>query len=259
MLIALVIAVVLLGVGANFILRSKKPAVVEPDPTVDYRQLLAENIPYYGRLNVDLQHRFEQKVSGFLAEVRIEAVGFELTDADRIRVAASAVIPILNFDDWNYPNLTNVILYPDTFNNDFQFEGENRNIAGMVGSGFMNGQMLLSRAALIKGFSRDSGKQNTGIHEFVHLLDDTDGATDGIPENLIEHNSTVPWLKMIHNEMRRIKAGNSDIDPYALTSEAEFLAVAAEYFFEKPEQLSKKHPELYAVLAGMFNQNPAKQ
>jgi Mlc titration factor MtfA (ptsG expression regulator) len=150
-----------------------------------------------------------------------------------------------------------VILYPDTFDQEFQFEGENRNILGMVGSGYMNGQMLLSRAALNKGFSNSSGKGNTAIHEFVHLLDKSDGETDGVLENLLTHEYTVPWLKMMHQEMHRIQAGKSDIEPYALTNEAEFLAVASEYFFEKPDELKHKHPELYRALCRIFGQDLA--
>jgi hypothetical protein len=167
------------------------------------------------------------------------------------------VIPIFGFPEWKYKNLTNVILYPDTFDKDFQFEGENRNIMGMVGSGYMNGQMLLSRAALTKGFSKDSGKENAAIHEFVHLLDKADGDTDGIPETFIPHEYAEPWLKMMHQEMHHISDGHSDINPYALTNEAEFLAVASEYFFEKPTELQHKHPELYGELSRIFGQDLA--
>lgn len=257
MIISLMVALIIVFLAANFILKNRKPKPVKLLKEADYKQLLTEHIPYYSKLNETLQERFVQKVTAFLSSVIIEGVGFEVMETDRVMVAASAVIPILNFEGWNYTNLTNVILYPDAFNNDFQFEGGNRNIMGMVGSGFMNGQMLLSRAALIKGFSKNAGSENSAIHEFVHLLDGTDGATDGVPENLMDHESTVPWLKMMHQEMRRIEEGHSDINPYALTNEAEFLAVASEYFFEKPEQFSHKHPELYQMLARMFNQNPA--
>ena len=196
-------------------------------------------------------------VESFLQSVHIEGVGTEVNDTDRVLIASSAVIPIFGFPDWRYKNLTNVILYPDTFDKDFQFEGESRNILGMVGSGYMNGQMLLSRAALVKGFSSSHGEENAAIHEFVHLLDGSDGATDGVPEYLMDHQYALPWLHLMHVEMYRIESGKSDINPYALTNEAEFLAVVSEYFFEKPEQLQTKHPELYEQLSKIFVQNPA--
>lgn len=56
--------------------------------------------------------------------------------------------------------------------------------------------------------------------------------------------------------MHRIEAGKSDINPYALTSEAEFLAVASEYFFEKPEKFRQEHPELYRQMSRIFRQEP---
>ena len=224
-----------------------------------YQTILTDNIHYYNQLTDPDKTRFEDKIEQFLDDVHIEGVGLELTDTDRIMVASSAVIPIFGFKDWRFQNITNVLLYPDTFNKDFQFEGnegEGRNIMGMVGSGYMNGQMILSRAALIKGFSKNSGKENTGIHEFVHLLDKADGATDGIPENFLDHEYVEPWVKMMHQEMHRINEGHSDINPYATTNEAEFFAVVSEYFFEKPDQFQNKHPDLYDMLSRIFGQKP---
>lgn len=250
----LIIGLIIL-VAIIFLSRKKNKTTVLPET---YKALLNEHVAYYQQLEPATKTRFETLVQEFLGYVRIEGVGTEITDLDRVLIASSAVIPIMGFPDWKYRNLTNVILYPDRFDQKFQFEGENdRNILGMVGSGYMNGQMLLSRAALYKGYSRSSGEENTAIHEFVHLLDMSDGATDGIPENLIPHEYTIAWLKMMHQEMRRIEAGESDINPYALTSEAEFLAVAAEYFFEKPDQLKEHHPEIYQQLSKIFGQTPA--
>jgi MtfA peptidase len=50
----------------------------------------------------------------------------------------------------------------------------------------------------------------------------------------------------------QIAKGKSDIDNYAFTNKAEFFAVVSEYFFERPELLEEKHPELYKMLAEMF-------
>ena len=223
------------------------------------KELLAQHIDYYNNLSADDKAYFIDKVEQFLDAVRIEGVGLQVNDTDRLMVASSAVIPIFKFKDWTYRNVTNVLLYPDTFDKDYQFEDSNqRNIMGMVGSGYMNGQMILSRAALQKGFSKNNGKQNTGIHEFVHLLDKADGATDGIPEGFLPHEYIKPWVQMMHQEISQMQAGHSDIDPYAATNEAEFFAVVSEYFFEKPDQLQAKHPELYDLLSKTFGQDPAK-
>lgn len=255
----ILIVVVFIAMTIYYLLGNKQRKSISTDATLltSYQSVLDTYVDYFRKLNESDKTKFMAMVDDFLQYIRIEGVETQITAIDRILIAASAVIPIFGFPDWKYKNLTNVILYPDTFDEDFQFEGENRNIMGMVGSGYMNGQMLLSRLALLKGFSKAAGKGNTAIHEFVHLLDKADGETDGIPENLLAHEYAIPWLKMMHREMHRIAAGKSDIDPYALTNEAEFLAVASEYFFEKPEQLKHKHPEIYDMLCELFGQYPA--
>jgi hypothetical protein len=218
------------------------------------RKLLAENVDFYKALNKKQKQRFELKLSDFLANVAIEGVGTEVTALDRVLVGASAVIPIFGFNDWKYQNLGTVVLYPDTFNKDFEFAEGDRNILGMVGDGYMNGQMILSQSALRHGFSKSAGNSNTGIHEFVHLIDKSDGATDGIPQHLIKHEYVMPWVKMMHQEIRKIDDNRSDINPYATTNEAEFFAVVSEYFFENPERLKDRHPDLYANLSRIFGQ-----
>jgi len=222
-------------------------------------QLLQEHVAYYQKLSQEDQQTFVAKAKDFLERTHIEGIGIEVEDIDKTLIAASAVIPIFGFKEWKYYNLTNVIMYPDTFDETYQYEGDRRNILGMVGSGHMNGQMILSRRALRDGFSASADKQNTAIHEFVHLLDKSDGAVDGIPQNLLEHSYTLPWIQLVHKEIARIEHGKSDINPYAAMNTGEFLAVASEYFFEKPSELAKKHPQLYEILSKVFNQDLAKE
>lgn len=243
-----------------FILRrSKSPSQKFNEISAEERNLLLNHVHYYQQLSERKRQRFEHRIMAFLGYVRIEGIELTVEPIDRLLVASSAIIPVFGFEeDWKYKNLSSVLLYPDTFNKDFQFEGAERSILGMVGDGYMNGQMILSRSALMQGFSNTADKENTAIHEFVHLLDKSDGATDGVPDNLMKHEYTLPWLKMIHQEMQYIEKGKSDINPYAITNEAEFFAVASEYFFEKPKQLKTKHPDLYQMLSETFSQDPSR-
>ncbi|GAB2987000.1 hypothetical protein GCM10027049_28530 [Mucilaginibacter puniceus] len=259
-----VVCAILIVLLAWYLFRKPvKPTAVAPvvvdevDVNAAYRLLLDAHVDYYHNLDKKARKRFEAQVNRFLQNTNIEGVGTEITDLDRVLIASSAIIPIFGLGDWQYNNLTNVILYPDAFNEEYQYEGENRGFFGMVGNRHLTGQMLLSRSALMKGFSSESGKSNVAIHEFVHLLDGADGATDGVPEHLVPPDYAQPWLSLMHREMHRIQEGHSDINPYALTNEAEFFAVAAEYFFEKPEKFQEKHPELYEQLSQIFKQEPA--
>ncbi|AUD00599.1 M90 family metallopeptidase [Spirosoma pollinicola] len=236
---------------------SQKRTPVEP-LLATYPQLLQEHVSYYKALSDDRKTVFEDRVSRFLATTTVEGVGTTINDVDKILVASSAIIPIFGFDDWYYP-LTNVLLYEDRFNADYQTTGDDRNILGMVGEGgALQSTMVLSKPALYEGFANDTSKENTGIHEFVHLLDKTDGATDGIPENLLEKEHVKPWVQLIHKSIGEIKANQSDINPYGITNEAEFFAVVSEYFFKRPDLLEKNHPELFARLEEIFRQNPAE-
>ncbi|HMI77499.1 MAG TPA: M90 family metallopeptidase [Ferruginibacter sp.] len=232
-------------------LRKKKPVTVTPIP-VAYKLLLAEEVPFYQQLDENKKIEFEERVQHFLAQVKITGVKTTVEDIDRVLVAASAVIPIFNFTDWEYVNLHEVLLYPDSFDHDFEQQGDDRNILGMVGSGAMNHMMILSQFELRQAFSNKTGKNNTAIHEFVHLVDKTDGTIDGVPESMLDKKYIVPWLQLMQKEIELIHDDRSDINPYGSTNQAEFFAVVSEYFFERPALLQEKHPELYELLLKIF-------
>ncbi|GMN05518.1 zinc-dependent peptidase [Croceitalea sp. MTPC5] len=252
--------VILLGVILLLVVhfyRKAKRQKVQPFPE-HWHGLLLDNVLYYRNLSKERQTVFQQRMMQFLSEVYIDGVQLELQELDKILIAASAVIPVFGFEEWHYTNLSGILLYPDNFNEDLQFSSKDklRNIGGIVGNGRFEKQMILSKKALYHGFKNQSDKNNTGIHEFVHLIDKLDDFTDGIPERLLEHQYTIPWLKLIHKEMEAINANKSDIRNYGGTNEVEFFAVAAEYFFERPDLFKRKHPELYKMLVECFRQEP---
>ena len=246
--------ILILVITGYYILNPVKPKVNKnvPELILD-EELLNDNIAFYRKLNDEDKVRFKQEIKDFVSYVTITGVGTEVTNLQRIMVASSAVIPVFAFPGSRYPNLEEVLLYPDSFNMEFETSGNNsRDIAGMVGTGFMNGKMILSKHALEEGFSNKTDKRNTAIHEFVHLVDKSDGDIDGIPEHLLDKQYVLPWLDLVHKEMMKIKEGDSDIDAYGYTNKSEFFAVAAEYFFERPDILKNKHPELFAMMQRIF-------
>ena len=235
----------------------KKPIV--PFST-EWRAILVQKVPFYNALNQEEKKLFEFKVQEFLLNTRIIGVKTNVTTEDKILVAASAIIPIFAFKDWKYTNLTDVLLYPEMFNDKFETSGSSeRRILGMVGTGYMDGKMILSKKALHFGFKNENDKKNTAIHEFVHLIDDLDGTIDGVPSLLLEKQYTIPWIDLINKEIDAIYKDKSDINPYGATNKQEFFAVASEYFFERPKLLAQKHPELYKVLEQIFNQDMRKR
>ncbi len=258
----LVFIVIVIGIILFALASKKKKKLLQkkldekfPDA---WKTMLEKEVLFYMHLNDADKNVFEKRVQLFLATKNIEGIETEIDDAIRLMVASSAVIPTFAFPKYNYPYVQTVLIYPNSFDEKFQtqrFVGHKEFISGMVDGRNQNGTVILSKPDLVKAFDGMPHKENVGIHEFVHLLDKEDGAIDGIPEVLIKHQFVGPWLHEIKNEIKRIEEGKSDINPYALTNNAEFLAVVSEYFFSNPEKFKHKHPELYQFLSSIYNRD----
>jgi len=234
--------------------RRRREAILSRPFPGAWRDILEKEVTFYRQLDQDEKSRFERDVQLFLGEKRISGVRSEVSEELKVLVAASAVIPVFGFPDWDYPNLEEVLIYPGAFTRDFAQTGEGRNVLGMVGDGAMSRVMILSKPAVLSGFRLHNDGHNTAIHEFAHLVDAADGAYDGVP--LLQDKAYAqPWLDLIHEEMERIKRKDSRLRTYGATNKAEFFAVASEYFFEKPALMKKHHPELYECLSTLFNQD----
>ena len=236
----------------------KKKTSLPPFLSQQERDLLRQHVLFYNELDDNARINFEKRMGHFLVTTRITGVNTTVDPLDRVLIAASAIIPIFGFADWEYMNLNEVLLYPDSFNHDFAQQGEERTILGIVGDGPYQNIMILSKQELRQGFLNTTGKNNTAIHEFVHLVDKTDGAVDGLPESLMDKKYVLPWLHLMQQKMAEIINNESDINPYGATRQAEFFAVVSEYFFKRPDLLQEKHADLYALLSLIFRQQPKR-
>jgi MtfA peptidase len=255
LIILFVFAILILA--TTFLLKKKNIKPVQPLPGT-YRQLLKRYVSFYNQLDDTKKIEFENRVQVFLSQVRVSGIKTTVEDIDKILIASSAIIPIFGFPGWEYVNLHEVLLYPASFSHELELEGPHRNTTGMVGTGAYQHMMILSQPDLRKDFQDKHSRDNTAIHEFVHLVDKIDGSIDGIPEFILSKKYILPWLNLIHREIKQIMRNHSDINPYGATNEAEFFAVAAEYFFERPDLLQIKHPGLYNILSTIFRQQPQK-
>ncbi|MBC7887626.1 MAG: zinc-dependent peptidase [Ferruginibacter sp.] len=222
-----------------------------------FRTILEEKVIFYKSLSEPSRLAFENRMTRFLDTVRITGVHTIVEEEDKVFVAASAIIPIFAFENWEYINLNEVLLYPNSFSEEFELkDGKEHPVLGMVGNGPMQQVMILSQPALRQGFINQTDKNNTAIHEFVHLIDKTDGSVDGIPENLLSKQYLLPWINMMHQMLKEIPEGNATgINPYGATSQGEFFAVISEYFFKRPDLLKYDHPELYELLEKIFRRD----
>ncbi|MDB5274639.1 MAG: hypothetical protein JWO58_3006 [Chitinophagaceae bacterium] len=256
--LALLIIIVLL-VTLFFLFKKRKKAQANRNTLLpeEWKTILKAEVKYYDQLSPEDKMLFEKRIQLFLSEKKITGVNVVIDDHTKVLVAASAVIPAFAFQGYNYPMIKEVLLYPASFDDSFlhpQKEMKQDRISGMVGSGPLSQVVMLSQPDLLNGFLHTNKYHNVGIHEFSHLLDKTDGVVDGVPENLLANTYVHPWLSEMHKEVQKIKQGTSDISPYALTNDAEFFAVASEYFFVSPTEFEKRHPELFSYLQKIFHQ-----
>lgn len=250
----------LLGFGIYAIFKVfRRPQIDHDDFKRLWRAMLLDEVDFYAHLTPEERIRFERDILLFFSKVRITGVDTKINDKDRLLVASSAVIPLFGYPGSSFDNISEVLIYKGRFNKNYETEGKKneRNILGMVGEGHMNRHMIISRSALRNGYNKKHKSHNVGIHEFVHLLDMADGNTDGVPKFVLRSKEIKPWLEVVDGEIQKILEGNSILNPYGATNEAEFFSVVSEYFFMQPSLLSKHHPELYAKLKRIYRQDPA--
>ena len=235
--------------------RRRRAILRQPFPP-EWEAVLQRDVVFFRVLDQAAQQRFRRQLQVFIGEKRISGIRVKIDETTRVLVAASAIIPIFGFLDWEWNEISEVLVYQNRFDGDFQFGDEHgQNILGMVGTGSLNRLMILSKPDLVSGFRNATDKRNVGIHEFAHLVDKTDGVIDGVPGVGLDRQAVGPWMDLVRRKMDEIEAGESDINRYALTNEAEFFAVTSEYFFERPGVMQRKHPALFAALERVFNQD----
>jgi len=220
-------------------------------------KILERHVAYFRYLSDPEKARFRQLLKIFLNEIRIIGIRTEVDDTVRLLVAASAIIPIFGFHDWEYHRLIEVLIYPESFGEKYQTTGnayENiLGMVGMVGLKQLSGVMILSKLSLLAGFENAISSNNLGVPEFARLISHEEvehGLPLEVPWQSIKH-----WVQYVADALSHPAKNHAYINDYAYTNEREYLAVLAEYFFKSPEILQKKDPELYGMLPEIFHQD----
>jgi Mlc titration factor MtfA (ptsG expression regulator) len=232
----------------------RRMAVMQQPFPDSWEHILRAHVAFFEALDEVGKARFRQLVQIFLDEVLITGIRTEVDETIRVLVAASAAIPIFGFHDWEYRRLREVLIYPDSFDDAYQSTGgSEEQILGMVGLHHLSGVMILSKPALLAGFSDESSHHNVGVHEFAHLFE-KEASEYGLPPE-VPWRVVRQWVGYVARELARPSQQGTHINPYAYTNEHEFFAVLAEYFFTSPELLKRRDPVLYAMLRDMFHQD----
>ena len=233
----------------------------------EWETILERNVALYRHLPDALRDQLRNDIKIFLDEKRFEGLGgLELTDEITVTIAAEACMLLLNRENRYYPGLISILVYPGAY-----VAEENIPIGGGVyvegpsvrlGESWKHGSVILAWDDVKRGALNAEDGHNVALHEFAHQLDQEDGLADGAPL-LGKQSSYAVWAQIMNEEYKRLRADTghhkkSALDKYGATNPAEFFAVATETFFEKPRQLKKKSPYLYAELEAFYKVDPAE-
>ena len=230
-----------------------------------WRGILEQNLPLYKRLPQSLKEQIHGYITVFLSEKSFEGLrGLEITDEIKVTIAGQACMLLLNRDVDVYPKLYSILVYPDAYKSEtsslFRPEEQDNTEEVRLGESWTTGSVVLAWDHVRHGANDWKDGHNLVLHEFAHQLDQEDGRSDGAP--ILEQRSHyLPWARVLSSEYERLRekthgGRKTVLDRYGSTNPAEFFAVATETFFEKPQQMKKKHPELYEELKNYYKVDP---
>ena len=230
-----------------------------------WRSVLERNVALYSRLPESFRNELHGLIHIFLEEKHFEgAGGLVLTDEIRLTIAAQACMLLLNRPETLYSRLQSIVVYPHPFDvqtpvvfspGHYMEDTETR-----LGESWHSGAVVLAWDHVLSS-SRDlRDGHNVVFHEFAHQLDQESGDADGAPV-LDRASHYVTWARILNRDYkdlcRRVAQGRpSFMDQYGAKSEAEFFAVATEFFFEQPALLRSQYPDLYNELKQFYRQDP---
>jgi MtfA peptidase len=227
-----------------------------------WRAILRRRVPLVARLPADLQIRLRRHVLVFLAEKPfIGCQGQAITDEVRVTIAAQACLLLLGHERPDcYPRLRQVLVYPDAFVVDRQqpvgaglLQQQRRALAG---ESWAQGPVILSWAAVVAGAADPGDGRNVALHEFAHQIDQDSGTADGRPWRA-DPETRRRWATVMDAALARLRSEPSSvIDAYGASEPAEFLAVATEAFFERPQALASEVPAVYDELVALYGLDP---
>lgn len=250
------------------LLRDRRRRRVRAAPADEaWSRILEHRFLAFRRLGADDRSELLGHTRVMLDEKRFEGCGgLELTDEIRILIAAQASLLLLHRDTDYYPGLMSILVYPDAYIVPVQFETGGGLVVeehvDHIGESWDTGSLILSWRDVLSGAAgRDRGC-NVVLHEFAHQIDGETGETDGVPR--IEDPALLErWRRVFEHEYDKLcemadRRRRTFIDEYGAEHPSEFFAVATEHFFMEPVVFSKRHPELYRVLAAFWQQDPAR-
>lgn len=226
-------------------------------------QSVTRSVSVLGGLDAIQMAHLRELTTWFLDQKAIiGAQGLTVTPSMKVVVASQACLLILNLGVEYFDGWVEVILYPGAF----RVHHARTDAAGLVhdearvltGESWLHGPVILSWDDVEQDSYRGQAGHNVVLHEFAHKLDSLNGVNNGMPP-LRRGMSRKKWTEAMSSDYdvlrQQVTTGESAlIDPYAVTSPAEFFAVMSEYFFTAPDLLKNHYPGVHKQLTQFYRQ-----
>jgi Mlc titration factor MtfA (ptsG expression regulator) len=228
-------------------------------------ELTLARLPFLARRPAEDVAELRRLATLFLDEKEFSgAGGLVVDDAMAVCIAAQACLPVLRFGLAPYRGFVGIVVHPDevvarrSVTDDDGIVHEYAEV--LSGEAMEGGPVMLSWHDVAQAGESAEWGYNVVIHEFAHVLDMGDGVADGVPP--MGAAARGAWLRVLEKAYAGFceevdEDADTLLDPYGATSIDEFFAVASESFFVTSKEMRDEHPELYALLAGYFRQDPA--
>ncbi|MFQ5731585.1 MAG: zinc-dependent peptidase [Planctomycetaceae bacterium] len=245
--------------------RRRRRLLARPIPD-GWEIILRENVRQFAHLSPRERERLLDVTRILVAEKYWEGCnGLKLTDEIRVTIAGQAGLMLLGWDGRYFDHLKSILVYPDTYlapERDVLPGGVVSESFGVrLGEAWQQGPVILSWANVNRKDNPGEPGQNVVLHEFAHVLDNTDETFNGTPL-LRSDEQYATWRDVMTAEFHHLQRDARDgrqslLDQYGAQNEAEFFAVAAESFFEQPGALRTRHERLYRLLCDYYGRDPA--
>jgi MtfA peptidase len=208
----------------------------------------------------------------FIAEKNWEGCGGQTIDP-RVQwsVAAPASLMVASYRDWYFDATETVLVYPAPYvatqngrtssltNTGTQVMGE----FARAGETSYRGPVIVNWHDTIPATQHYNAGHHIVIHELAHQLDLINSPqADGLPplpDTVIESQ----WQQSMTAEFQAAREMVANgyrvlINDYGLSQQSEFFAVASEYFFQMPNELSRLHPNVFQLLLQFYGTDLSK-
>jgi Mlc titration factor MtfA (ptsG expression regulator) len=234
------------------------------------RETIARNVVVFSRLAEREQARLLDAARIIAHERRfVGCKGLEVTEEMKLTIAAQAALLVIGEGGYYFDRVTSILVYPYKMvlppahgRGSHDDDVDERVILGQA---FQGGEIILSWPDSLHGGQVPDDGENVVLHELAHHLDGLDGHMGGSPPGLSSeaqarfHTAIQQTLDQLGRELDGDAEDGADdlLPPAAEESPAELFAYSTEAFFERPHELARRYPDLFACLGGFYKIDPS--